>query len=361
MTYGHELSHHSVTPCFANDSNVERYPFQQKISVHNHLSVPISVATRNGLKFTTNPEPCLFNPRFIVRLEIVIDGLIREEVISSLIETSFNEDNALFFIKAKILQDLESSWHTTTRVVLDFVITHEQLQQIGGSCYLHDVDLVVSCLSFRNCPDHPQSEEGIKKQLTAQADISSGFYYAIEAVDNLGKYGNRYVYVNNNVYRLVPVKDANRRDGIYVTSDTPVTSDTEISQKQTKRYDFSMESELGIYKTPDEAFNFGDNETKRKQELQCLEHSIQLLKREHQAEAVKFEQEMAAEKHKAALLKMQLDDEARRADLAVSKLKDYYDERSYRRKDESEGWKMLPTVIMGLGALFMGIRSLMKN
>ena len=361
MANEHALPNQYVVPCFTNDNNVESYPFQQRISVHNYLSVPIAVATRNGLKFTVEPKPCLFNPRLVVRLEITIDGLIREDVISNLIESSFNQEDTLFFIKTKILQDLESSWHTTTRVSVDFAIQLEQLTSLGGSCYLHDVDLVVSTSCSRKCPDHPSSQEGIKNNITSRAESFNGFYYAVEVVDNLGKYGNRYLYVNNNVYRIVPVKDTNRRDGIYVTSDTPVQGEIQETQKETKHYALSMGVELGLYKTPDEAFNFGDNETKRKQELQDKEHSIQLLKREHQAVALKFEQEINAEKHRSSLLEMQLKDEARRADIAAAKLKDHFDERSYRRKDESEGWKLLPTVIMGIAALFMGIKTFMGS
>lgn len=362
MSNQHELPNQHVTPSFTNAENIGfGYPFEQKVTVHNHLSIPVSVATRTGLKFTVPPQPCLFNPRFIVRLEITLKDHVRDDVISGLIETNFSNENPLFFIKSRISHDLTNVWHKSTIISLDFDILPEQLNDIGGSCYLHDVDLVISNLAFRDCPDHPHSEEGIKKQVTQAAITATGFNYAVDIVDNIGKYGERYIYVQNNVYRITPVKDTNRRDGIYITTKNPVDNTLSVDSYKTAHYALSMCDELGLHKTPEEAFSFGDNETSRKQQLLEQEHNLQLLKREQQAINLKHEQEIAAEKHHSALLEVQLKNESRRADVAATKLKDFYEEKSYRRKDESEGWKMLPTVMMGIGALFMGLKTLFSK
>lgn len=356
----HELSNYHVTPSLSNANDTFGMPFEQKLTLLNRLSIPISVATRNGLKFTAKSEPCLFNPGFTVKLEITLGECVRDDVISALANNVFKEDNVLGLIKTKISQDLEyNQWNRTTRVTIDFSISLSELETLGGSCYLHDVDLVISKKHYTECPNHPHSEAGIGERVIENTVVPGSFSYVVEIIDNLGKYGDRYVYVQNNVYRIVPMKDLHRRDGIYITTKTPVSNLVASESYRTEHYGLSMAPELGLYKTPEEAYSFGDKDLTRKEELLEKEHDLALLKKELQSINLQHEQELATEKHKAVLLEAQLKDEARRAEASANKLKDFYEERSYRRKDESEGWKMMPTIMMGLGAFFMGLKAIL--
>jgi hypothetical protein len=190
----------------------------------------------------------------------------------------------------------------------------------------------------------------------------TGFRYSIEIIDNAGKFGDRYLNIGNKVYRAPAQKDHERRDGVYVVSNEPVEGQIEMSERKVQLYSFEQAKEqLGLYRTPEEAMNLGDVSQAKKEELLNLEHQIQVEKAELARERQQHEKEMLdkekalkeaeeARDRNARVIDEMRSEQEHRQKLERERVKDYYEDRSYERKDSNETLKFLPTLILGIGA-----------
>jgi hypothetical protein len=257
-------------------------------------------------------------------------------------------------------------------IVLDYPLTLEQLQTYGGTIYFSELDIVVSLLPPEEMPAHPYSEEGRRSQVIAGSPIDHGgvgFGYAVEIVDNHERYGDRFLNIGGNVYKVKTKKDLERRDGVYIISNYAANGQL---GKPGVRVTFcafdKAQEDLGLYKTYDEAMHLGDLSTARKQELLTMEHELVKSKQEAAAEKVRFDRELTAAQHEVKRIEQENTRLAARNqmlehDLTMERqrLKDFFDARAYQRKDSSEALKILPSIILGIGALVVALRSLFSG
>ena len=347
------------------------FPFRfQKIYI-NHLPVPVTVGIRCGGKFTLPNIPDLHCNKFIARIEFMFDRRAANEFsnfVSTITEESSDELRAL---KEAYTVRVTTATTGGINVVLDYKLSMMDLQRRGGSVYFHEIDDVVSLLPLSQAPNHPHSEVGREKRATSGVvgDDLLNFYYEVEIIDNLGQLSDRFINIHNEVYRVSPRKDKNKRDGIYIVSTAAAFGDlgsNNLTQKM-----FALDSSVAssfLYSSYDEAKNHGDMGAARKEELTKLEHELALektnfakLKLSHETQLLELDQKYKAADAERQKQQIELDlhrsEKEARAKLESQRMKDMFEARSYQRKDESEFMKHLPMMIMGIGAVLMAIKT----
>jgi septal ring factor EnvC (AmiA/AmiB activator) len=142
----------------------------------------------------------------------------------------------------------------------------------------------------------------------------------------------------------------------------------------------SADGALGLYATAHDAKTLGNLAEERKREIEELQytHKVQFMNMEHEfkrlthdmetrmveykRERGEREMELATEVSRLKLVEMRLEQEAkeREARYATEKAeresrmlrdKEYYERRSYDRKDSSEIVKWVPAMVLGAGVL----------
>lgn len=345
-------------------------PIEYRLTYINNLPHEVTIVWRSGLKFRLPPVPSMDNDRLIARVEITVHPAVKldiERVLSAIDETATSELKAM---REAFSVEIKGNKYEGARIILDYGLTLDELRKFGGTVYYSELDCVVSLLPFEQVPPHPYSEEGRQQQVVAGSVLSPelGFGYSVEIIDNAAKYGERYLNIGGTVYKVVPKKDYSRRNGIYVLSNQFDPEQLDADPMEVKFYDFANAEEIGLYRTFDEALHRGDIQTARKQEIATLEHEITMRKSELARERQKHEREMLALETK---LKEQTTEAERRSqefkelrermehdrELERQRTKDFYESRSYVRKDSSEAVKIIPSIVMGLGAVFMAIKA----
>ena len=348
-------------------------PVEHKISYVNNLPHDVTVGWRCGLKFTVPPTPSLRNNTFIVRLEITLrQSAVRqlEEQLGFITEQSSNEMRAL---KEAFLRRNQENNYWGATLVLDYPLTKETLNEYGGSVYFDELDEVFSLLPYDAVPEHPYSEQGRLAQVAVvgpkQSDAAD-FFYSMEIIDNLGKFGDRFLNLNGEIYRIHPQKSNTRRDGAYLFYGNRVINNVLEPERNYRFFDLSVADEtLGLYTTYTDALNHGNLAKNHEAELRAMEMStqklkaaaqeqrqrfdIQLLEREKEAKRLQAELDKREREHKAAMA----DFEQRNA-IERTRVKDFYDDRSHQRKDTSEAIKFIPALVVGIGAALLAIKKL---
>lgn len=352
------------------ESALKRYePISQTITYRNHTASPISVGWRNGLKFHLEPEYNPDNSNFICRVTITIGSDVKVDVDRLLSAVNEHSSAELRALREAYNVEVKVNSYRGATIILDYPLTLEQLQTYGGSVYFSELDIVLSLFSPEEMPAHPYSEEGRKSQIIAGSPVDHGgvgFGYAVEIVDNHARYGDRYLNIGGSVYKVKTKKDFERRDGVYIISNYAANGQLGKGGVRVTYCAFEKAQEdLGLYKSYDEALHLGDISQARKQELLTMEHEVARMKIEGQQQKQVHERElltMSTELKRIEGENSRLEARTKllEHDLSLERqrLKDYFDQKSYQRKDTSEVLRILPTILLGIGALLMGIKSL---
>lgn len=374
MTSNYQINTHfgdvSAAPLGPHDLKGFFSPIEKKITYINNLSEPVTIGTRDGLKFVLSPQYNLSANGLIIRVEITINSTQKTDIQKVLSAVDDSAPQELKVLRETFAKQIKVITHRASTVMtIDYTVHTNTLREYGGAIYFHEVDLVVSLLGFDNTPPHPFSEEGRRLNIinTSTDNTEKDFFYSIKIVDNGEKYGPRYININNQVFKIDTVKDNSKKDGVYITRTKEFNSTlSDSNQKEHLHYSIDSE-ELSIFKSAEEARVYGDINTNRKRELAELEHQLNLQKAELQAIKSKNEMDMIERNKEKLILEMEKDtlkqrleeqrqDYEQRLKYERDRQKDYFDERSYRRKDYSEMVKFIPAIIVGVGAIFIALK-----
>lgn len=374
MTSNYQINTHfgdvSAAPLGPHDLKGFFSPIEKKITYINNLSEPVTIGTRDGLKFVLSPQYNLSANGLIIRVEITINSTQKTDIQKVLSAVDDSAPQELKVLRETFAKQIKVVTHRASTVMtIDYTVHTNTLREYGGAIYFHEVDLVVSLLGFDNTPPHPFSEEGRRLNIinTSTDNTEKDFFYSIKIVDNGEKYGPRYININNQVFKIDTVKDNSKKDGVYITRTKEFNSTlSDSNQKEHLHYSIDSE-ELSIFKSAEEARVYGDINTNRKRELAELEHQLNLQKAELQAIKSKNEMDMIERNKEKLILEMEKDtlkqrleeqrqDYEQRLKYERDRQKDYFDERSYRRKDYSEMVKFIPAIIVGVGAIFIALK-----
>jgi hypothetical protein len=355
----------------------------------NRCNTPITVVSRNGLKWVVPNIPNGYTKEFILRTEYTIpyqsfDCMLR---LFSSIDPEKNCDDyeELLTLKEIFFRLYESHKFKSMRLVVDTIVHQEAIKR-HQSVYVSSKDLMLTMVDPSAALDHPFSQGSLLvEKYEKLIQNNSGINFFIEIIDNDDELADRYLYLAKQVFKIIPHRDQTRQSGVYFGIGE--VDGTGKTLKDIKRFDLDKASgELGLYKTREEAISAGDVKSLRQEEIAKLTHTNNLLSMELQqtqqllkseTEQMKAEYAKQENTDKRTLLELQtrlaevekqnkihqLDSERQRidADLRIQELKaeydakkmrleDLYNARNYERKDSSEIIKFIPAAIaVGLG------------
>jgi hypothetical protein len=203
---------------------------------------------------------------------------------------------------------------------------------------------------------------------------SSGIF--VELIDNENNITNRYMYVARQLLELPARRDQTKQSGVYFT--TAVHDKDGDTNMDPKFYSFEdAEEALGLFKTKEEAMTGGNPEfiaktkyAEQEAALRDAQRELEKVKNDHKIAEQHRLEKMAALKHdleeKQLYMKEKINDlehNLEKTKKRNSELKeesdsrkltraDYYEERSYERKDSSELIKFVPALIVGAIGMF---------
>ena len=374
------------------DNNKDIGPIVIETSYINYLNYDVSVVMRNGLRHTIKMVPHQINKTFIIRDKYHIRG------------ESFDEIKKLFSVLGDVdvqyVKALEKSFYESGQMnlygrvtlAIDTVIDAKTMAKSKGSIYLTCKDIVVSKSTLMDAVSHPFSGHTVvMDKYKSLLDNSSGASFYIEIIDNAAEFENRFFYIAKSLFEIKPRLDNSRESGIYFCSIT-VGDDGKPLVTKTKYNITEAEEKLGLYKTKEAALACGDIEASRKETIQRLSHEISInniklteLQHQYRLENDKLKQDHAAlenfykldllkatktisdlerttnerelsYRNEKILLEQQL--VVAKGDYEHRKLQssDYYEHRSYARKDSSEIIKIIPTFILGAVAIWAMVK-----
>lgn len=343
-------------------------PIECRTHYINNLSVSITVVWRSGFRIRLEPVPNMDNNRLVIRTTVMVDQSVKNDVERVLSMVNENSSPELQAMRTAFIQQNQGNTYRGASIILDYPISHDQLRNYGGSIYHNELDCVISLMDLEEAPLHPYSESGKLSQTVIGSPVDHGgpsFAYAVEIVDNCGKQGARYMNMSGKIYKIIPKKDPERRDGIYIVSNKPANGALDNGGVVATHYPFELaETDLGLYPTYSEALNLGDVSTARKEELARLEHQnkvlaqeMQGLRQQHEREMLEQQNELRRTELERDRLNIKIAEQEQQMARERAELKDQYEKRSYERKDQSEILKILPSIVVGIGAVFMAIRT----
>ncbi len=372
-----QLSSHFGTP-FLYQNGLKKpahsSPIEITESYFNHTRTNLTIVKRNGLIVPLPSENTFgFEEKLGIRVEFRIKNGALAEIKKQLNLLDAQDDDALKLLRDAIENSKVSAVVGHVKIVLEYPLTLEELKKYGGTVYYAELDVVISTQSPSTVVPHPHSERGrrsnIATSLVGDKQVG-GFAYSVFVVDSHGQYGPRFLNIGGKVYRVTPIVDYSQKDGVYVTSTKPADGDLFSPGEDIMHYSFeAAEESIGLFRTYDEAFNLGDLGTARKEQLASIEqenlvlqkdltvvkNTISLAEAEHQREMQAVVAQHAREKleieERRAEIELTLKKQEEESDKRRTEMKDYYEHRSLNRKDTSEMVKILPAIVIGVGAV----------
>lgn len=331
--------------------------------------------TQRNIPLSFNPEKGLHVPREAYpHLKIVVTYTIHDsksmEETLAFIDTIINNDYVVpeeaMLLREKIKEKFASAnyfdpQNKSVTMAFSRIIRRDDIAK-SGTVYIPETNVVVTMDKERAMRPHPYSPEGlqnieIEKTLAnvGQAGVM------VKVIDNDQISPVRYFYAAKRLISVRSVVDHRRESGVYLTF-----TDCDNNRKSSFITFKEAEDVIGLFKTQDEAVTHGDPKYLNEQRERELENANLALKNEsmlNKAELQQREAELASLKHDYNVMKEHLDYAATVRKHQINSIddrrKDYYEERSYYRKDSSEAWKFVPLVVgivIGVGGIFFGKR-----
>ena len=222
-------------------------------------------------------------------------------------------------------------------VTLKFVVTDELLRLNGNDVYLNDLDVAVKSAIANDddlIPTHPESIEG---RLLRELKQTTGFNLNVFINDPDSKFGERFVNILGQVYRVPMVQDRSKAEGVHFLESTPTELERVGSPVRKRVIAFDDAAVLEqFYPSQHSAKVLGDSNSAMKRQLDEYKNELAqaALDRERIASDLKFEREQAEDKRK----KLKADQEAEADELKRMReekeaiRKEIFADSDYRRK-----------------------------
>lgn len=357
------IAHYRIDTKYIN--NMGR-PVRLKLRSNMEIAIPAVMAHQTYSR----------DKQFIVRQELVVKPLCVEQMHKYFLHLPENDTGALKCFREAYLKVYDSQRgpfkNRELRCVVDYVFTEYELDGTNGIFYYDELDTLFKFGSEPFDVPHPHSFAG--RKLASEEPISElrdkhGFVFWVEIIDNLGKYGDRYIPICNQVFKIPARTDKNRPDGLYIVSSKPTNGKIAPEEISTKYYRFEdVEKELGIYPTYEQAMSYGDVILTRKRELAEKEHAIALERQAFQQAKMRYEADLEEKnrrlrevEHERTMLTRSMDDlrtqQGALLEMERLRLRDTMDRRTSERKDASEMIKFIPTILSAVGMILMAYKA----
>ena len=340
---------------------------------YNYTGLVVSITHRNGLTLETPHLASISQDTLGIRDTYVIEHKDTDAALRYF--TSVQPENEeVSILKEAYLKHLDK----LNGRFMDFIIhvdtelTREDLEK-QSPLYLVNKDISITVGQAHTAAVHPfEKPEYLIEYFERLSKGEGGLAFTIEIVDNFDRIGVRYLYVSNRIMKVKPIKDITRACGAYFNE-----HDCEGDIKQEFFQLEEIEKKLGLYSSEELAISAGDIKALRQQEINQLQHDLQLraieltnLQNTYKENELKLQQEILTAKADLSQyeimnkkLKAELDAKKAELDKEMQHVKaeyerksladrDYYEGRSHSRKDTTEIWKFISPVVIGaLGAM----------
>lgn len=301
--------------------------YKHAISIKNTLHVKVFIRHRDGLLVTLQPIASGSEPNLL---------LIEKEYSGTNANVKFNSDGLLNALsgnstEAKVILDSlaqsRKGYAGTSIARVSYALSYADIKNAGGSAYVKAIDMIVSvCEDANEVPMHPYSDAALN-----QNRVAANCHTEFDLVDNSGTLGKRFMYFGDSVLELTPRQDLNLSNGLHIRHHGNLKR-LDASVLEPYRFipidDLEGDHVYASFPTWDAMQTRVREQNKAdrlaKAELDKLDREQQLVELKHKLETLKEEYKLSQQKAEDARLAL----EAAR--------KDYYDHRSYERKDNSE-------------------------
>lgn len=351
------------------------------ISIHtkflNYTGRTITLGFRSGVVIDVPSRQSRVSQAFVVREELYVSDNIKHNVRDRLISHEGPKSDELRSFENLFLKAYRDQAHSVV-LKYDYEVTPSTMNDNGGTLYVVEKDIILST-KRDNIPLHPFCFEAMTKQPRGVRTLGENGL-AVEIVDNGEKIGPRYMRLLGKVVRLDPVRNALRRDGVYLkyrgymeTSRDPGQDIVDYIPPE------SMPEAKWLYHTFAQARTAPEHEIELSYELKHLDLEGKKISAETSLTKSEQERENLDLARHNLILQHQLEVEERRTknfenelnrryaredhDSKIEQLrtKDFFEERSTIRKDTTEWVKFIPTVLMGAGAAIVALKGLFSN
>lgn len=304
--------------------------FTLSYDYQNNTNQMLYVVDRRGIRIALPPNPMRGDGKLVIRITIAVGGNVIINIEDLLVSSNAHDRKLAELIKETVDDTKAHRGHCH---IVDVSIDPETIINKGGNVYFHNIDVVVSSLNEEYVAKHPATQAYHKKSLITKepaVNDPSRFGYALHIVDSKGRFGKRFININNHVYS-VPVKtDPTLPDGVYCVSSGSVEGNVDFAIPQTHCYSFDEADEkLMLYKTVEDARTYGDVFAQRDRELKEL--TMQAKEKEYRLKQEKQENDQLLEKEKLAIDKERSEEEQRRKEKQQE-----FEYEMKRRKDQQE-------------------------
>lgn len=376
----------------ADDLHKAYKPVRISFSYYNYTGSDITIIDRDNMKFTIRPLPSgaarVGEGIMVIKNYIFNDAVIIDEITLS---SELSQDQELL---RKAFANRRKISPNETTVDIIYTLSPEAFREFDECVYIRELDIVITQGNNEKVI-HPYSDQGLLLSATPESldkpFSGLGFRWVTH------KYQSETLYLNfyGMVVSVSSIQDLQMDEGFYV-----YVKGLEESEGSTRLIRMTLEEATERYGLTNSLYDAQRSlsaEERVSQDMEFIkgQQKLTLLDREHQLKIAqsdmneksllsKFEElerksqadrlafEMENDKrerdHEQYINKIKLDAEKNLRDLDILKdklrreedsnrRKDYYDERSYDRKDSSEIIKWLPGIILGAGLLLPKLMS----
>jgi hypothetical protein len=304
----------SVTYSYHNESN-------RDITIVTRDSLRIVLPALNENKIVSMYNSSMVTDKLIIQKKITIHSSKVQQVREYLKLAEHNDPNLLVIVNA-----VDQAYNTFTsnqskasyfnkRNEFDFIVyvqyevTIAQLQGMQDCFYHVPSDLLISLKPLKQASAHPFSRSAVSSIKPEQCLSAVGIDYVI--VDNDSLISSRFVLLSGEVYKISPIVDKTRDNGIYLSRykyDARHKSKVNHSVEHFELNEF--DEKLGLFKTYEEALTCGN--VAKSLEKDLLDAKIKLKNKDLELENLRQEIEQKS------LLN-----------------KDHLNDKEHRRKEES--------------------------
>lgn len=342
---------------------------QADFAVHNRVidfinvtASQIVVIDRNNVPTFLPPAPAgtnLMNPRIEVRTRYNNYGDHNLKSIYSGIEITTAAVGPLADDRLELYKSIGDN--ITNRQCVDFnstlLVREIPLKDLTDARVLFDrASGFVFCVDNSHVETlHPESLRG--RELTGHQDYVKGRPTGIlfEIVDNQRLYKERFTFANNQVVRIPTQVDAQRPDGVYVT--TVIDIGRSESVTECKRMAMAEASLMyGLHATQEDAETAGNPELLVKNRQTELNQNLEKAQAEFKRQEMELRHQHTVAEATSKKRILELESQASERMIEIKKLKDqldarkavredYYDQRSSAREETKEWLKVVPLVL----------------
>lgn len=351
--------------------------FVVNTTYRNQTSKPINVILRSGFSVCIPPSTDNFRGErsFFVDVKYQFRRGVILDVLGILDGTHQTTDPELRAVADAMRASKDFLIYRGNECFLSYAITNQVITEANGNVYLEDLDIVLAVGSIDGIY-HPYSERG-REIYEAEQLKKAGFHYEIKIVDPFKHFGDRFVNLFGEIYKVPVVADRCLKPGVWIKH--PIEDEYGHTTYKKVHYTFEeARTSLLLFKTIADARDLGDPESIRKSEQETLkaDHQLKLAEQERllQQERAAYEKEaqerklflmqheaeyktrLAREKEALTVIESRFKElershalEKQEIEHALLRAKSQHEHRSLDRKDTSEVVKYLPLII-GAGA-----------